>query len=55
MAPSNPLTRDVRMATAFQALNKMDDRENHLQRNNVSIVRLPGKVEGGDPTAFVKG
>lgn len=45
------------MATqnAFQALNKTDDLENRLRRNNVRIVGLPKKVEGRDPTVFVEG
>ncbi|XP_073467611.1 uncharacterized protein [Aquarana catesbeiana] len=51
-----PLTRDVRIATqqAFQALNKTDDIENRLRCNNVRIVGLTEKMEGRDPTAFVK-
>lgn len=52
-----PLTRDVGAATqnTFQALNKTDDIENRLRRNNVRIVGLPEKVEGRDPTVFVGG
>lgn len=52
-----PLTRDVGAATqnTFQALNKTDDIENRLRRNNVRIVGLPEKVEGRDPTVFVEG
>lgn len=51
-----PLNRDVRMATqnAFQALNKTDEIENRLRRNNVRIVGLPEKVEGRDPTTFIE-
>lgn len=50
------LTRYTRMAVhqVIQANTKMDDIENRLRRNNVHIVRLPEKIEGRDPTAFME-
>lgn len=33
----------------------VEDLENCMRMNNVHIVGLPGKTEGGDPTEFIEG
>lgn len=52
-----PVAREAHVAhqLAKDTINRADDMENHLRRNNICIVGLPEKTEGRDPTTFVAG